>query len=315
MRVLITGGAGFIGSNFIRYILGNRRSIDIVVLDKLTYAGNESNLIDLREHIEFIKGDIYDEKTVDRAVKNCDQIINFAAESHVDRSLTGPRNFVLSNVLGTLTLLEAVRKHGTGRFIHISTDEVYGSREKGSFAETDRLKPSSPYSATKASADHLTLAYHVSHGIPAVITRSSNNFGPYQHPEKFIPTAILSAIREEKIPIYGNGKNVRDWLFVSDNCDAIDFVRRKGKPGEIYNVGAGNEYQNIDVAKLILSLCGKSEDILKFVEDRKGHDFRYSVNTEKIRELGWRPHHAFQKALEETVRWYQNNETWWKKLL
>jgi len=257
MRVLVTGGAGFIGSHFVRYTLENHPRDEIVVLDKLTYAGNIDNLKDDMEGIEFIKGDICHREDVEKAIINCDVVVNFAAETHVDRSIVEAGTFVLTDVYGTYILLEASKKEAVDRFVQISTDEVYGSIEKGSFRETDRLNPSNPYSASKAAADHLVLSYWHTHKAPVIITRSTNNFGPNQHPEKLIPTLIINALQDKPLPIYGEGKNARDWIYVLDNCRAIDLIARKGRLGEIYNVAGGNEKQNLEIAQLVLKKLGK----------------------------------------------------------
>lgn len=316
-KILVTGGAGFIGSNFIRHLLNKYPDYEIVNLDKLTYAGNLENLRDIEEkpNYRFIKGDICDEKVVDSVVKEgVNTILNFAAESHVDRSILGPESFIKTDIYGTYTLLEAVRKYKIERMVQISTDECYGSIEKGSFKETDPLNPSSPYAASKASADLLCLSYFTTYKLPVIITRSSNNYGPYQFPEKLIPLFITNALENKPLPLYGDGLNVRDWLYVLDNCQAIDLILHKGEIGEIYNVGADNERTNIEITKTILKILGKSEDLIKKVKDRPGHDRRYSLNSTKIRELGWKPEYNFGKALREMVDWYRDNESWWRKL-
>jgi dTDP-glucose 4,6-dehydratase len=314
MRILVTGGAGFIGTNFVRHLLAHRPDDEVVVLDKLTYAGRRENLQDVLDRISFVKGDITDTGQVEK-VGSCDAIINFAAETHVDRSITDAGVFVRTDVLGTHVLLEYARRREVGSFIQISTDEVYGSRETGSFSETDPLDPSSPYSASKAGADHLALAYFKTYGLPVCITRSSNNYGPYQYPEKLIPILIIRAIRGEPIPIYGKGENVRDWLYVEDNCTGIDTVLSKGRPGQVYNIASGEERRNIDLARLILSMTGRPETLITHVADRPGHDYRYSIDTTRIRDLGWRPDHSFEEALDRTVSWYRRNEGWWKPLI
>lgn len=313
MKILITGGAGFIGCNFVRYMLKKYPDDEITVLDKLTYAGRLENLQDVMDRITFVKGDICDEEDVKKA-GHCDVIFNYAAETHVDRSITEAGVFVKTDVIGTYNLLEYARKLDVGKYIQIGTDEVYGSTKKGSFKEDDLLDPSSPYSASKAGADHLARAYHKTYGLPVVITRSSNNFGHYQYPEKLIPVLILNALHNEPLPIYGEGKNIRDWIYVMDNCEAIDFIFQKGKIGEVYNIGAGNEKPNIEIANLILEELGKPESLIKFVKDRLGHDFRYSLNCKKIKRLGWKPRHRFGDALKETIKWYVENEWWWKGL-
>jgi len=313
-RVLITGGAGFIGCNFVRYMLKKYPKEEIVVLDKLTYAGRLENLQDIMDKITFIKGDICDREDVEK-VKECDVIFNFAAETHVDRSIIDAGVFVKTDVMGTYTLLEYARKHEVEKYIQISTDEVYGSIEEGSFKEDDILDPSSPYSASKAGADLLVKAYHKTYGLPVLITRSSNNFGPFQYPEKLIPVLILNALHNNPLPIYGEGKNVRDWIYVLDNCEAIDVVFQKGKTGAAYNIGGGTEKTNIEIANVILEELDKPKSLIKFVEDRPGHDFRYSLDTKKIKGLGWKPRYEFEDAIKETIRWYEENEWWWKTLI
>ncbi len=314
MRILVTGGAGFIGSNFVTMMVERYPEDDVVVLDKLTYAGRLENLAHIRDRITFVHGDICDPGDIGRA-GDCDCIINFAAETHVDRSIQDAGLFVKTDVLGTHMLLEYALRHGVERYVQISTDEVYGSIREGSFREGDPLNPSSPYSASKAGAEMLVQAYHTTYGLPVVTTRSSNNFGPFQFPEKLIPVLILNAVRDAPLPIYGDGKNVRDWIYVLDNCEAIDLAMRKGKSGEIYNVGAGNEWPNIDIARYILQYLDKPESLIRFVGDRKGHDFRYSVITEKIRALGWRPAHTFEEGMQKTIEWYRRSPWWWKPLL
>ena len=316
MHLLITGGAGFIGSNFVKYVFETYPSYRITVLDKLTYAGNLDNLkeVKVRKNYRFVKGDICDPKVVNRLAKDCDAILNFAAETHVDRSIIGPGSFVTTDVFGTHVLLEAVRAFGIKRYVQISTDEVYGSIERGSFKETDSLHPSSPYSASKAGADLMVLAYYHTYHLPVMITRSSNNFGPNQYPEKLIPLFITNLIEGKKIPLYGDGLNIRDWLYVTDNCEGIDVVLHKGKTGEMYNLGAGNEYTNLEITHLILKALMKSKSMIERVKDRPGHDRRYSIDCRKTRALGWKPRHRFDQAIRETIRWYQQNAWWWKKL-
>jgi len=315
MKILVTGGAGFIGSNFIHFMFRQHPKDKIVVLDKLTYAGNLNNLKTVVKKIEFIKGDICDRKLVEKVAKEIDVVINFAAESHVDRSIAEPEPFLTTNVLGTQVLLEAARKFDHEKFVQISTDEVYGSVAKGSFREGDSLRPSSPYAASKAAADMLAHSYFATYGLPVLITRSTNNFGPYQHPEKLIPKLIVNAMSNKPLPIYGDGKNVRDWLYVIDNCEAIDLVLRKGKSGEIYNVGAGNEKINLELANLILKELGKPKSLIKFVKDRPGHDLRYSLNCTKIRKLGWRAKTSFEDGIRRTIKWYKENRWWWAPLV
>lgn len=316
MRLLITGGCGFIGSNFIRYILTTHADYKIVNLDKLTYAGNRENLKDIRKNknYRFIKGDICDEALVLKLSKGCAAIINFAAETHVDRSIKDASDFIVTNVDGTHALLEAARKNGIKRYVQISTDEVYGSITSGKFKETDSLKPNSPYAASKAGGDLLCRAYYVTYKTPVIITRSSNNFGPYQYPEKVIPLFITNALEDKQLPVYADGSNVRDWLYVLDNCSAIDLVMHKGRPGEVYNIGGGTEAPNIALTRLILKMTGKPQTLIKFVKDRPGHDKRYALNCGKIKTLGWLPRYDFEEALTKTVEWYVANRNWWKKL-
>ena len=315
-RILVTGGAGFIGSNFVRYMLREHPELDILVLDALTYAGNLENLADVAgdPRFFFFRGDIRDEAMVDNLVPNVDTIVNFAAETFVDRSIHEPADFVTTDVVGTFRLLEAARRHGVERFVHISTDEVYGSVEQGSSVETDPVEPRSPYSASKAASDLLARSYFVTYGVPVIITRASNNYGPYQHPEKLIPFFITNALEDRPLPVYGDGQQVRDWLFVEDHCSAIDIVLRKGVPGEIYNVGGGFERTNLDVTRGILRALGKDESLIKFVKDRPGHDRRYSLDTAKLRSMGWEPKVSFDDGLHATVRWYVENEGWWKRV-
>jgi dTDP-glucose 4,6-dehydratase len=316
MKVLITGGCGFIGSNFIRYWLEKYSEDHITNLDKLTYAGNPDNLKDIEDNPNyiFVKGDICDREIVDKVMEDKDIVFNFAAESHVDNSIKGPLIFTESNVLGTHILLESARQNNIKKFIHISTDEVYGSTKEGSFKETDILKPNSPYSASKAAAEMLVRAYNITFKIPVIITRSSNNYGPYQYPEKVIPLFVTNLIENKKVPLYGTGMNVRDWIYVIDNCEAIDFISKNGEIGEIYNIGGGNEIPNIQLTKSILKEMNKDESSIEYVEDRIAHDFRYSLNCDKLNKLGWKPRFKFETALKETVQWYKDNEEWWRKL-
>ncbi|MBN2414625.1 dTDP-glucose 4,6-dehydratase [bacterium] len=315
-KLLVTGGAGFIGSNFIRYMLSRHSDIRITNLDKLTYAGNPDNLRDIEQddRYRFVKGDICDADTVDPLVRDADVVLNFAAESHVDRSIGKPDDFIRTDVFGTFVLLEAARKHGVERFVQISTDEVYGSIESGLFKETDPLMPSSPYSASKAGADRLAFSYYVTYKLPVVIPRSSNNYGPYQFPEKLISLFTTNALDDKPLPIYGTGENVRDWLFVTDNCEGVEAVMERGTDGEVYNLGAGNEKNNLEITRTILRELGKPESLMTFVRDRQGHDLRYALDTTKIRSLGWEPRHSFEDGMKETVSWYRDNRRWWEKL-
>ena len=317
MRLLITGGLGFIGSNFIRHIRGKYPTYQILNLDKKTYAGNPENLKDLARqgNYRWIRSDITCRRTVDSCMKKVDAVVHFAAESHVDRSIFSPAEFLKTNIFGTQVLLEAARKYRIQRFIHVSTDEVYGSLERGFAKEEDPLRPNSPYAASKASADHLVRAYHKTHQLPAVITRSSNNFGPYQFPEKVIPLFITNALTGQKLPLYGDGLHVRDWLFVSDHCKALDRVLHHGLPGEIYNIGGSKMCPNSELTRTILHLMGKPQSLTQHVPDRPGHDRRYALDCGKIqRELGWKPETPFEEALRFTIRWYQENKTWWAKI-
>jgi dTDP-glucose 4,6-dehydratase len=312
---LVTGGSGFIGSNFVRQMLQNDTNCHIVNLDKLTYAGNPANLVDIEmdERYSFVHGDICDIDVVRQIFHQHKPqiIINFAAETHVDRSIGSPDDFIKTDVFGVFTLLEASKEFGVDLFLQISTDEVYGSIEEGSFKEEDPLLPSSPYSASKAGGDRLAYSYYVTYQLPVIITRASNNYGPFQYPEKLISLFVTNALEDRDLPVYGDGKNVRDWLYVSDHCAAVHFIIENGKLGEVYNVGGGNELQNIHITHQILEQLGKSADLIKFVEDRKGHDLRYSLDCSKLNQLGWMPEHSFDEALAETIHWYQSNESWW----
>ncbi len=318
MKILITGGCGFIGSNFIRYIFSNHPGYRVINLDALTYAGNPENLKDVRADARytFVKGNIGDSVLVREVMRDVDAVVHFAAESHVDRSIRDAQPFLTTNVVGTHSLLSAAKDSSVKRFIHISTDEVYGSLgEEGKFTEETPLTPNSPYSASKASGDLMVRAYHETYGLPAVIVRPSNNYGPYQFPEKFIPLMITNLLENRPVPIYGQGMNVRDWLFVEDNCRAIDLILHKGKPGEIYNVGGNAERRNIEIAKKVLGLMGKGEEYITYVTDRPAHDYRYGLDTSKIeRELAWKPSVNIERGLEKTVQWYRDNEWWWRPL-
>jgi len=316
VRILVTGGAGFIGSNFVRHLLRAHADVAVVNLDKLTYAGNLENLRDVEgdRRYSFVHGDICDPGVVRSALAGADAVVNFAAETHVDRSISDPQDFIRTDVLGTHTLLEAARELGVGRYLQISTDEVYGSIDEGSFTEDSDLGPSSPYSASKAGADLLVLAYHRTFGTPVLITRSSNNYGPFQYPEKIVPLFISNALDDQPLPVYGDGRNVRDWLHVEDNCAAIDLVLREGEPGNVYNVGGGNEVENLELTRRILELLGKDAGLVRYVTDRPAHDRRYSVDCSKLRALGWAPRTSFEDGLAATVAWYRDNRVWWEPL-
>jgi len=315
-KFLVTGGAGFIGSNYIRYLLRKRKDVEIINLDKLTYAGNLDNLREFEKNprYRFVQGDICDEGLVNQLAAEVEAIVNFAAESHVDRSIGSPDDFIRTDVFGAFTLLEAARKHKIKKFIQISTDEVYGSILSGSFKETDALMPSSPYSASKAGADRLAYSYFVTYGVPMIITRCSNNFGPFQYPEKLIPLFVTNALENKALPIYGDGKNVRDWIYVEDHCEAIDFIFEHGENGEAYNIGGGNERNNLEITEIILTALNKPKSLMTFVTDRLGHDRRYSLDSSKLQALGWKPKHEFRAALEFTIDWYVKNCWWWEKL-
>jgi dTDP-glucose 4,6-dehydratase len=320
-RILVTGGAGFIGSNFINHILKNRSDIFIVNLDKLTYAGNLQNLKDVEKNpnYTFVKGDIVNDELVGFIFKKYEitHVINFAAESHVDRSILGSEIFFRTNVLGTNVLLENAKRFGVEKFIQISTDEVYGSLgPEGQFEETTPLQPNSPYAASKAAADMMALAFHHTYHVPVVITRCSNNYGPYQFPEKLIPLMIINSLNNKKLPVYGDGMNVRDWIYVIDHNKAVELVMNKGKVGEIYNIGANTEKPNIEIVKLLLKHTGKTEELIEYVKDRPGHDRRYAINSNKIkRELGWEVEHSFERAIQDTIKWYLEYEKWWKEII
>jgi dTDP-glucose 4,6-dehydratase len=315
MRILVTGGAGFIGSNFVRHVLAGSDD-HVTVFDALTYAGNLDNLrgLDDDHRYTFVKGDITDRDAVAAALEGHDTVVHFAAESHVDRSIASPDQFVRTNCDGTNVLCDVATRLGVGRFLQVSTDEVYGSIEAGSFAETDRVEPRSPYSASKAASDLIALAYQATYGLPVIVTRSSNNFGPYQYPEKILPLFITNLLDGQRVPLYGDGLNVRDWCFVEDNCAAIDLVLRRGEVGEIYNIGAGNEMPNRAVTEAVLGLLRHDETMIEYVTDRLGHDRRYSIDTRKVRALGWAPTWEFAAALETTVSWYREHRWWWEPL-
>jgi dTDP-glucose 4,6-dehydratase len=317
MKLLVTGGAGFIGSNYVRWVLDHSDD-EVTVYDALTYAGNESTLESVRERhpdrYRFVHANICDLPAFTEAVEGMDAVLHFAAESHVDRSITGPEDFVVTNCVGTNAVMHACRLAGVGRVVHVSTDEVYGSVEQGDSLETDPLSPRSPYSASKAGSDLIALSYHTTYGLPVLVTRSSNNFGPWQYPEKVIPLFVTNLLDGRKVPLYGDGLNRRDWLYVTDNCRAIDLVLREGLDGEIYNIGAGNELTNLELTDRLLALAGAGEEMISYVEDRLGHDRRYSVDTTKIRALGWSPSRKLDDALAETFAWYRDNRWWWEPL-
>ncbi|MEV6961118.1 dTDP-glucose 4,6-dehydratase [Streptomyces sp. NPDC051207] len=317
MNLLVTGAAGFIGSRYVRTLLDSDApdAPRITVLDKLTYAGTLDNLELDHPRLEFVQGDIRDAELVDKLMAQADQVVHFAAESHVDRSILTAADFVLTNVVGTQTLLDAALRHRVEPFVHVSTDEVYGSIETGSATEEYPLNPSSPYSASKASSDLFALAYHHTHGLDVRVTRCSNNYGPHQFPEKVIPLFVTNLLDGKKVPLYGDGSNVRDWLYVDDHCLGVDLVRTKGRPGEVYNIGGGTELTNKELTGLLLAACGADWDSVEYVTDRKGHDLRYSVDWSKARdELGYRPRHDFATGLEATVAWYRDNRAWWEPL-
>ncbi len=313
---LVTGGAGFIGSNYIRYMLAHHKDVSIINLDKLTYAGNLDNLKDVEAdpRYRFVRGDICDRELVNRLMPEADVVVNFAAESHVDRSIGQPEDFIRTDVFGAFVLLEAARQNRVERFIQISTDEVYGSIENGRFRETDPLMPSSPYSASKAGADRLAYSYFVTYGLPVLITRCSNNFGPYHYPEKLIPLFVTNALDDKPLPIYGDGRNVRDWIYVADHCEAIDFITEHGQVGEVYNIGGDNERTNLEITEYILQKLEKPKSLMKFVPDRLGHDRRYALDCTKLHRLGWQPRHKFEDALNLTIQWYMENRWWWEKI-
>jgi len=313
---LVTGGAGFIGSNYIHFLLRTYDDVRVINLDNLTYAGNLNNLRDVQEdpRYRFVKGDICDRALVSELMKGVDVVVNFAAESHVDRSIGAPDDFIKTDIFGAFVLLECAREARVKKFVQISTDEVYGSIDEGSFGEEAPLKPSSPYSASKAGADRLAHSYFVTYGLPVIITRCSNNFGPYQYPEKLIPLFVTNALDDKALPIYGDGKNVRDWIYVDDHCEAIDLLVHRGVDGETYNIGAGSEMNNLEITAIILEELAKPRELMTFVKDRPGHDRRYSLNTDKIRALGWKPRHQFREAMAATIKWYRDNRWWWEPL-
>ncbi len=316
MKILVTGGCGFIGSNFIRHILNKYPDYEIINLDELTYAGNTENLKDIEdnENYSFVRGDICDPHIVKGLMQKVDCVVHFAAESHVDNSIEDGAVFVKTNVLGTHVLLQSALENDIQRFIHISTDEVYGSTDAGSFKETDMLNPSSPYSSSKAGSDLLALSYYITHKLPVIVTRCTNNFGPYQYPEKLIPLFITNLQDNKKVPVYGNGMNVRDWIYVLDHCKAVDLILHNAAVGEVYNIGGGCEKSNLEITSGILEALGKDSSMIEFVKDRPGHDLRYSLDCSKLKKLGWKVEYDFDRALEETVNWYVENSWWWKTL-
>ncbi len=320
-NVLVTGGAGFIGSNFINHLLEKRDDLKIINLDSLTYAGNLENLLQSENHsnYEFVKGDITDRETVNSVFDKyqIDNVIHLAAESHVDRSILGSEVFFNTNVMGTNVLLEAAKRFGVEKFVQVSTDEVYGSLgATGKFSENTPIDPNSPYSSSKASGDMMALAFQRTYGLPVVVTRCSNNYGPFQFPEKLIPLMILNSLNDKKLPVYGDGMNIRDWIYVTDHNKAVELVWEKGNVGEVYNIGADQEMTNIDIIKLILNYLNKSEDLIEYVKDRPGHDRRYAIDSSKIEtELGWKPEYKFEEAIEKTIDWYLQNRSWWERII
>ncbi len=317
MKLFITGGAGFIGSNYVRWVLSNT-SDEVTVFDALTYAGNRASFRDVEEvfgsRYRFVHGDICDLPALEAAVTGHDAIVHFAAESHVDRSIAGPETFAVTNCVGTNLVMHAARRGGLDRVVHVSTDEVYGSVEQGMSGESDRLEPRSPYSASKAGSDLIALSYHSTYGLPVMVTRSSNNFGPWQFPEKVIPLFLTNLLDGQKVPLYGDGLNEREWLFVEDNCAAVDLVLRSGKDGEIYNIGAGDGLTNRELTDKLIDLADAGPDSIDYVKDRLGHDRRYCIDSSKVRALGWAPAHQLDDALRQTFAWYRDNRWWWEPL-
>ena len=317
MKILVTGGCGFIGSNFIRRVLASRDGAAAVVnLDKMTYAANPATLADLagRSDYRFVKGDIADPDAVRDAMEGCTHVVNFAAETHVDRSLLGDASFIETDVRGVFVLLEEARRRSVEKFVQISTDEVYGSIPSGSFTEESALNPRNPYAASKAGGDRLAFSYWASFGMPVVITRASNNYGPWQYPEKLIPLFVTNALDGEPLPLYGDGRNVRDWLYVEDHADAIDFLLEAGRPGETYNVAGGNEMENLEITRRVLAELGRPETLIRYVADRPGHDRRYSLDASKLARLGFSPRTPLERGLTETIRWYRDHPEWWRPI-
>lgn len=315
-KLIVTGAAGFIGSNFVRYMLGKYPDYRLIVLDALTYAGNLENLKDVwkNPNFTFVKGDIRDEAIVNNLAQNADAIVNFAAESHVDRSIVEPGGFIQTDVAGTWVLLEAARTHGHTRFLHVSTDEVYGWKAEGSFKEGDPLEPNSPYSASKAGGELMVRAYHQTFGLPAVVTRGSNTYGPYQYPEKLIPLFVTNLIDDQPVPVYGDGNQVRDWLYVLDHCQGIDVTLHHGEPGSIYNLGGANERPNIEIVRAMLDYLGKPDTLIRYVKDRPGHDRRYSIDSTNLEAIGFKRTHSFEEHLRLTFQWYVDNQAWWRAI-
>jgi dTDP-glucose 4,6-dehydratase len=317
MRLLVTGGAGFMGSNFVRHVLAKYPDYTVVNLDKLTYAGNPANLADVADNprYRFVQGDIGDAALIDELLPQVDAVVNYAAETHVDRSIDNPGEFLMTDVIGTYTLLEGMRKHGVSRMVQISTDEVFGSTEDGLFTEETPMAPNSPYSASKAGGDLLCRAYHHTYGTPVIVTHSCNFFGPYQYPEKVIPLFITNLLEGKSVPLYGDGRNVREWIHTEDHCNAVDLILHKGEPGEVYNIGSGERISNLELTKLLLDLTGRDEGYINRVADRPGHDLRYAIDATKLRtQLGFAPTVDLRGGLERTVRWYRDHEAWWRPL-